>query len=105
MPPASPSTHSVLFLHPSLKLTDLHGRGLGFTATKLIKRGELLLEEKPFIWDSGSDPTKPDLGAGVDWLLETGAVDELPCPINSPLTKRARAEAVASVCAYRIQAP
>lgn len=99
------STSSLLYLHSALKLTDLSCRGHGYIASKHIKKGELLIEERPFVWDSGQDPHRPDLSSGIEWLLKTGAVNELPCPAQEFATPQRRAETVASLCSFRIQSP
>lgn len=96
---------SVLYRHPALKLLALPDRGWGYVASKSIRRGELLLEETPFVWDCGCDPSRPDLEPGARWLLETGAVRELPCPAPADATDFEKAEAVAAVCSFRNQTP
>merc|ERR1719383_479367 len=104
-PMSEMSSTSLEYLHPALRFRSLSHRGHGYVATKTIKKGELLLEEKPFVWDSGTDSTRPDLSPGVEWLLRTGAVHDLHCPQAVYLTLRERAEAVAATCTFRHAAP
>mmetsp|Transcript_127096 Transcript_127096/g.220262 ORF Transcript_127096/g.220262 Transcript_127096/m.220262 type:complete len:525 (+) Transcript_127096:84-1658(+) len=99
--PATP----VIYLHPKLKLVEFPKKGYGYMATATIKRGELLLEEKPFVWDLGKDPNNLDMGPGADWLLQSGAINDLPHPVTQDLTEHEHAEAVARSCAFRVQAP
>merc|ERR1740121_817702 len=99
---ASSSTE-VLYIHPALKLTELGPRGKGYVAGKAIRRGELLLEEQPKVWDAGKDPLKPDLGEGIEWLLQTGLVRELACPVDECASLREQAEVVAATCTFRTQ--
>merc|ERR1719424_282904 len=91
----------LLYIHPCLKVLRHPARGYGYTATATIKRGELLLEEKPFVWDSGTDPLKPDLSAGAEWLIKTGAVEELAAPPGDYLTPEERAEGIAGINSFR----
>lgn len=100
----APAT-ALLYLHPGLKLAEIPQKGYGYVATKAIERGELLLEEKPFVWDCGSDGNNPDLGLGAQWLIRTGAIDELMCPPGDYLTLEERAEAVVNINSYRAAAP
>jgi len=103
--PLRASNPALLYLHPGLRKVQLQGRGYGYVASRAIRKGELLLKEKPFAWSAGIDPSKPDLKAGVEWLLETGAVDELPCAEGDYDSRRHRAEAVALTCAYMNATP
>lgn len=95
----------LLYIHPALHLADLGASGKGYVARRAIRRGELLLEEQPFVWDAGKDPQQPDLTSGTEWLLRTGAVHDLPGPPGEYVSLRERAEAVASRCAFRLQSP
>lgn len=106
MPPTTinPAT-PVLYFHPKLKLVEFPKKGFGYIATGTIKRGELLIEEKPFVWDLGKDANNLDMGPGADWLLQSGAINDLPHPVTQDLTEREHAEAVARSCAFRIEAP
>lgn len=99
------STTTLLYVHPSLKLLEIDQKGLGYVAQRTIKRGELLMEERPFVWDSGSDRGRPDLEGGVQWLLRTGAVQEMHCPNADCLTVRERAEMVAALNSFRNAEP
>eukprot|EP00435_Cladocopium_sp_Y103_P031408 s420_g7.t4 len=76
---AMAASSSLLFRHPSLQLRLLDAeRGSGYVATKLLQRGELLLEaaERPFVWNSGKDE-EPDLQKGAAWLIASGLAQEL----------------------------
>lgn len=98
------SAAQLLYIHPALKLVDLGSRGHGYVAAKTIRRGELLLEERPLVWDAGKNPQQPDLTAGVDWLLRTGLVHELS-GWSGEGTLHERAEALAAVNSFRHQSP
>ena len=74
---------SLLYLHPSLRLCNLADRGKGYVATDTVKRGELLLEELPFVWDSGRNPDAPDLQEGANWIQRSRLLQDFaPEPLR-----------------------
>ncbi|CAE7785710.1 SET5, partial [Symbiodinium necroappetens] len=95
---------ALLYLHPSLKLSHLGERGSGYVSMDTVKRGELLLEELPFVWDSGSDPDAPDLQAGADWIQSSRLLGDFDVPASDD-TPQARALAIASRYAFRTFRP
>ena len=101
---------ALLYLHPSLKLSHLGERGSGYVSTDTVKRGELLLEELPFVWDSGSDSDAPDLRAGTDWIQSSRLLQDFEVPASdgtpqAPQAPQARALAIASRYAFRTFRP
>ena len=103
--PGQLQSGALLYLHPSLRLCQLGDRGNGYVATATIKRGELLLEELPFIWDSGSSCDAPDLQSGADWIQRSRLLQEFQCDQPEETSPEARALHIASRYAFRTFRP
>ena len=100
-----PQSGALLYLHPRLKLCNLGERGIGYVATDTVKRGELLLEEVPFVWDSGSDRDVPDLKPGADWIQNSRLLQDFQTDLLAHETPEARALHIASRYAFRTFRP